>query len=73
MLVWIGEAQKGRSTHQEFGFAHWIAIDNPTSSAVTRKAFGWRPQEPELLMDMRDGGYFSDMITEDRHEYTETR
>jgi nucleoside-diphosphate-sugar epimerase len=39
-------------------FARFVAIDNPTSSAVTRNSLGWRPQEPELLTDMRDGGYF---------------
>jgi nucleoside-diphosphate-sugar epimerase len=38
--------------------APFVAVDNPTSSAVTRKSLGWRPQEPELLVDMREGGYF---------------
>jgi hypothetical protein len=33
------------------------SIDNPTSSALTRSALGWRPQEPELLTDMRESGY----------------
>jgi nucleoside-diphosphate-sugar epimerase len=41
-------------------FARFVAIDNPTSSDRTRSALGWRPQEPMLLTDMRDGGYFSD-------------
>jgi hypothetical protein len=36
-------------------------MDNPTFSALTRKTVGWRPQEPELLTDMRDSGYFADM------------
>jgi nucleoside-diphosphate-sugar epimerase len=40
-------------------FARFVAIDNPSSSALTRQALGWRPQEPELLTDMRDSGYFS--------------
>jgi hypothetical protein len=31
------------------------------TSALTRKSLGWRPQEPELLTDMRDSGYFADM------------
>jgi hypothetical protein len=44
-----------------FGFlAPLVAMDNPTSSAITRKSVGWRPQQPELLTDMRDNGYFSD-------------
>ena len=43
-----------------FGWmANIVAIDNPTSSAITRKSLGWRPQELELLTDMRDGGYFT--------------
>ena len=40
-------------------FARFVAIDNPTSSTLTRSSLGWRPQEPELLTDMRDGGYFA--------------
>jgi nucleoside-diphosphate-sugar epimerase len=36
-----------------------VAIDNPTSSAITRNLLGWRPNEPDLLTDMRDSGYFS--------------
>jgi nucleoside-diphosphate-sugar epimerase len=41
--------------------APFVAMDNPTSSALTRNSLGWRPQEPELLTDMRDSGYFSDV------------
>jgi nucleoside-diphosphate-sugar epimerase len=44
-------------------FARFVAIDNPTSSALTRKSLGWRPQEPKLLKDIRDGGYFSEVNT----------
>jgi nucleoside-diphosphate-sugar epimerase len=40
-------------------FGRFVAIDNPTSSAMTRNALGWRPQGPELLTDMKEGGYFS--------------
>jgi nucleoside-diphosphate-sugar epimerase len=47
-------------THFEW-IAIFVGIDNPTSSAITRKSLGWRPREPELLQDMRDGGYFSDV------------
>jgi nucleoside-diphosphate-sugar epimerase len=39
--------------------AGFVAIDNPTSSAVTRDALGWRPRELDLLSDMRDSGYFA--------------
>jgi nucleoside-diphosphate-sugar epimerase len=39
--------------------AGFVAIDNPTSSEITRKSLGWRPQEADLLTDMRGSGYFS--------------
>jgi nucleoside-diphosphate-sugar epimerase len=42
-------------------FARFVAIDNPTSSAITRSSLGWRPREPELLTDMRDSGYFNEV------------
>jgi len=45
-------------THFDW-LADFVAIDNPTSSALTRNSLGWRPEEPELLTDMRDSGYFS--------------
>jgi hypothetical protein len=37
----------------------FVAIDNPTSSALTRDSLGWWPQRPGLLADMRDSGYFA--------------
>jgi nucleoside-diphosphate-sugar epimerase len=44
---------------EHFGwFAHFAAIDNPTSSAITRKSLGWSPKGPSLLKDLRDSGYF---------------
>lgn len=39
--------------------AHFVVIDAPASSAITRKTVGWRPQENGLLKDMRESGYFS--------------
>jgi nucleoside-diphosphate-sugar epimerase len=38
--------------------AGFVAIDNPTSSAVTRDALRWRPRELDLLTEIRDSGYF---------------
>lgn len=38
--------------------AMFVGIDNPTSSAITREAVGWHPQEAGLLADMRDSDYF---------------
>jgi nucleoside-diphosphate-sugar epimerase len=40
-------------------FAEFVAIDNPCSSAITRRTLGWKPQRPDLLTDMRQSGYFS--------------
>jgi nucleoside-diphosphate-sugar epimerase len=54
-----------RSLAKDEALAHFdwmagiVAIDNPTSSAITRNLLGWRPNEPDLLTDMRDSGYFS--------------
>jgi nucleoside-diphosphate-sugar epimerase len=39
--------------------ARFVAIDNPISSDLTRTAFGWRPEGPDLLEDIRANGYFS--------------
>jgi nucleoside-diphosphate-sugar epimerase len=40
-------------------FAHFVAIDSPASSAITRQTLGWNPQGPDLLTDMRESGYFA--------------
>ncbi|PPC77894.1 3-beta hydroxysteroid dehydrogenase [Pokkaliibacter plantistimulans] len=40
-------------------FAHFAALDNPTSSQLTRQLLGWQPQQPGLLDDLRHGGYFA--------------
>jgi len=36
----------------------FIGADNLTSSAVTRASLGWTPEQPGLLEDLRDAGYF---------------
>jgi hypothetical protein len=42
-----------------FGWlAHFIAIDNPTSSSITRKQVGWRPSHRDLIQDLEQGSYF---------------
>lgn len=44
----------------QFGWlALFVAIDNPTSSAITRNSMGWQPQEADLLSDIQNSGYFS--------------
>ncbi len=39
--------------------ARFVAADNPVSSTITREALGWRPEGPELLTDIREGGYLN--------------
>ena len=39
--------------------AGFSAMDNQTSSALTRETLGWRPEQPELLTDMKESGYFA--------------
>jgi len=42
-----------------FGFlAMFVSLDNPASSALTRKLVGWRPEHPGLLDDLGQGHYF---------------
>jgi nucleoside-diphosphate-sugar epimerase len=42
-----------------FGFlAMFVSLDNPASSALTRKLLGWRPEHLGLLDDLAQGHYF---------------
>ena len=44
-----------------FGFlAGVLAIDGPTSSALTRELLGWDPVQPGLIDDLEKGHYFDD-------------
>ncbi len=53
-----GVAQDAAVAH--FGFlGMFLAMDNRTSSALTRQMLDWRPEGPGLLEDMRDNGYFA--------------
>ncbi len=38
--------------------AHFIALDGPASSALTRELLGWQPIRPGLLEDLDQGHYF---------------
>jgi nucleoside-diphosphate-sugar epimerase len=41
-----------------FGFLGAVfAVDQPSSSALTRERFGWQPTHPSLLEDLDAGGY----------------
>jgi nucleoside-diphosphate-sugar epimerase len=39
-------------------FAHFAAIDNPSSSAKTRELLGWKPTQAGLIPDLDRAGYF---------------
>jgi nucleoside-diphosphate-sugar epimerase len=44
---------------EHFGwFAHFAALDCPSSSERTRQALGWEPTQPGLLADLDRPGYF---------------
>jgi len=44
---------------EHFGwFARFAAMDIPTSSALTKSALGWMPEQPGLLADIDQPGYF---------------
>ncbi|WP_028222503.1 SDR family oxidoreductase [Paraburkholderia oxyphila] len=40
-------------------FARFAAIDCPSSSERTRSTLGWQPQQPTLLADLDQPGYFA--------------
>ena len=53
----VGKSGDEAAAH--FGwFAHFAAMDNPTSSARTRALTGWEPREAGLLADLESAGYF---------------
>ena len=39
-------------------FAHFAAMDNPTSSRRTRELLGWEPVQPGLIADLDREHYF---------------
>jgi nucleoside-diphosphate-sugar epimerase len=41
-------------------FAHFAALDNPTSSERTRQLLGWQPEQPGLISDIDSPSYFKD-------------
>jgi nucleoside-diphosphate-sugar epimerase len=40
-------------------FAHFAAMDNPTSSEWTRRELGWQPAQPGLIADIDRPAYFA--------------
>jgi nucleoside-diphosphate-sugar epimerase len=53
----VSKPSEEASSH--FGwFAHFAALDSPTSSAQTRERLGWRPRQPGLIADLDRPRYF---------------
>ena len=49
----------GTEAEAHFGFlAHFITMDGPASSALTRERTGWQPVQPGLIADLDKGHYF---------------
>ena len=45
---------------QHFGFlAHFLALDMPVSSALTRQLLAWEPSGPGLIADLEQGHYLT--------------
>lgn len=42
----------------ERGFAHFAAMDVPSSSVRAQAELGWQPRQPSLLADLAQGHYF---------------
>ncbi len=58
----LGIPLRSISTAEAAAHFEWLAafagIDIPISSTLTRTSLGWHPQQPGLLEDMRENGYF---------------
>ena len=47
-----------RAVEQFSWLAHFLGVDGPCSSTVTRELLGWQPTHPGLLADLDEGHYF---------------
>lgn len=53
------EAKAGVDANAYFGwFGGFAGLNNPTSSAWTRRTLGWEPHETGLIADIESAGYF---------------
>jgi len=39
--------------------AHFVALDTPASSAITRELLGWQPTGPTLIEDLAQSYYYN--------------
>jgi nucleoside-diphosphate-sugar epimerase len=42
--------------------SNFVALDNPTSSVLTRELVGWQPTQPGLIADLEAGHYFEALV-----------
>ena len=53
-------AKSPEQAAEHFGwFARFAVIDCPSSSEGTRSYFRWQPEQPELVADIDQPGYFA--------------
>jgi hypothetical protein len=53
----VGKTRAEAADH--FGwFAHFAALDNPSSSEQTRQLLAWQPRQPGLISDLDRPRYF---------------
>jgi hypothetical protein len=52
-------SRTGAEAARHFGFlSPFVALDNPTSSALTREKLGWAPGQAGLIADVDRPSYF---------------
>jgi len=52
-------AKSPEEAADHFGWlAHFLSVDNPTSSRLTQERLGWRPRQPGLISDLDQAHYF---------------
>ncbi len=60
----IAKSPKEAAGH--FGWlAPFLSVDNPVSSALTRKLLGWRPTRPGVIPNLEEGHYFQQSVGND--------
>jgi hypothetical protein len=60
MNVPIVSKSPEEATNHFSWFAHFAALDNPSSSERTRELLGWKPKQAGLVSDIDRPRYFED-------------
>ncbi len=48
----VGSISREEADKHFGGFANAVSVDDPTSSALTQRQLGWRPEGPTLIADI---------------------